>query len=209
MAITPFRPTFDPFTRIFDLMMGPQGGHAGAEMIRSPETDVVETEDGIDVVMEMPGMSPENIQIELENNVLTVTAEKQEEREEEKGTYHLAERRFGRFSRSFVLPRSVESDQIEARFENGVLRIHVPKSERSRRRRIEVGAGAGTTGQARDIGVQGGGRGGAEGGASRTGGQGEAAAAAPGRQGSASAPGAGQNRGGSSAGGAGGRGVKT
>jgi HSP20 family protein len=95
------------------------------------------------VAMEIPGMRPEDIEIDLENNVLTVSGEKQEERTEEKegGTYHLSERRYGRFSRSFVLPRDVESEQIQARTGDGLLRITVPKSERSRRRRIEVRSG--------------------------------------------------------------------
>ena len=66
--------------------------------------------------------------------------EKRQERSEddERNRWHLSERRYGRFSRSFVLPRDVESDRIEARFEHGVLRVTVPKSEKARRRRIEI-----------------------------------------------------------------------
>ncbi len=77
--------------------------------------------------------------------MLTISGEKQEERREgdENSTWHLSERRYGRFSRSFVLPRDVEQDRIQARFENGVLQVTIPKSERARRRRIEIRSGSG------------------------------------------------------------------
>jgi HSP20 family protein len=76
----------------------------------------------------------------VENNVLTIRGEKREERTEgENGRFHLSERRYGTFSRSFVLPSSVDSDHIEAAFEDGVLRVTIPKAERARKRRIDVG----------------------------------------------------------------------
>jgi HSP20 family protein len=142
MAITPYRPATELLTP-FEALFGPIGGNRMADVMRTPSADVVERENEIEVAMEIPGMRPEDIEIDLENNVLTVSGEKQEERTEEKegGTYHLSERRYGRFSRSFVLPRDVESEQIQARTGDGLLRITVPKSERSRRRRIEVRSG--------------------------------------------------------------------
>src|SRR5690606_15026177 len=80
----------------------------------------------------------------LENNILTISGEKRQDREEsdEKHRWHLSERRYGQFSRSFVLPRDVEQDNIEATFENGVLRVVIPKSERARRRKIEIRGGS-------------------------------------------------------------------
>jgi HSP20 family protein len=71
--------------------------------------------------------------------VLTISGEKTEKREQGAGeTYHLSERRWGRFSRSFVLPREVDQERIEASFENGVLTVTIPKSEKARRRKIAI-----------------------------------------------------------------------
>lgn len=144
MAITPYRPATDLFDPI-EAFFGPLTSSRMANVLRAPSADVVEREDEIEVVLEIPGMRPEDIDIDLENNVLTVSGEKSEEREEgqEGGTYHLSERRYGRFNRSFVLPRDVEPDGIRARCEDGLLTIRVPKSERARRRRIEVQRGDG------------------------------------------------------------------
>lgn len=146
MAITPYRYD-DSFDRLLGNLMGMNAGgtRSGGGLMRAPETDVVETEREIRVITEMPGLKRDNIEIDVENNVLTVRGEKREERTEgEEGRFHLAERRYGTFTRSFVLPRDVDSERIDARFEDGVLTVIIPKSERARRRRIEVqGSGAG------------------------------------------------------------------
>ncbi len=129
----------DPLDALFTNFMGGRQGN-GAPLMRAPETDVVETEREIRVVSEMPGLKRNDIEIDVENNVLTIRGEKREERTEgEKGRFHLAERRYGTFTRSFVLPRDVDPEQIQADFQDGVLTIAIPKSERVRRRRIQVG----------------------------------------------------------------------
>lgn len=145
MAIVPFRTSNEPLDRLFDSLLSTMGGGVhGGSLMRAPETDVVETENEILVSSEMPGLRPDDIEIDVENNVLTLRAEKSEERTEgEQGRYHLAERRFGVFSRSFVLPRDVDSDNIQADFRDGVLTVHITKSERARRRRIELRAEGG------------------------------------------------------------------
>jgi HSP20 family protein len=122
------RPFFDTF---FEHMVGP---------MRMPETDVTESENEIHVAMEIPGMRPEDINVELENNVLTISGEKKEEHEEREaeGRFHLSERRWGVFTRSFVLPREVQGEQIHADYDSGVLTIRIPKAESARRRRIDV-----------------------------------------------------------------------
>jgi HSP20 family protein len=158
MAITPYRSS-DPFDRLWDSLLGAGGGGhtaSGGGLMRAPLTDVVENEREIRVVAEVPGMKAEDLDLDLENNVLTIRGEKREERNEadEQGTYHLAERRYGQFSRSFVLPRDVDADAIEASFEDGVLTVRIPKSERARRRRIEIGGGGGNR---QAVSVQGGG----------------------------------------------------
>ena len=140
MALYPAR-FADPFDQMIDSIMGGRRNAIdGGALMRAPETDVFETEHAIRVVTEMPGLTRENIEVDVENNVLTIRGEKREETRQEEGTkYHLAERRWGTFTRSFVLPRDVDADNIQAEFENGVLTVTVPKSERARRRRIEVG----------------------------------------------------------------------
>ncbi len=146
MAISPTynRLPADPFS-LLDQFLGQGGGaRRNANLMRAPETDVVETEREIRVVTEMPGLKRENIEVDVENNVLTIRGEKREERTEgEQGKYHLAERRYGTFTRSFVLPRDVDADRIGAAFEDGVLTVSIPKSEKARRRRIDVGGNAG------------------------------------------------------------------
>ena len=145
MAITPYRTSGDLFAPMLEDFLRPVAGWGGrmAGMLRAPEADVVEAENEIRVTVELPGMRSEDIDLDLENNVLTISGEKKEERREEHETWHLSERRYGKFSRSFVLPRDVEPDQIQARFDNGVLNVTIPKSEKARRRRIEVQAGQG------------------------------------------------------------------
>jgi HSP20 family protein len=135
----------EPFDQLFDTFFGNTGRAAnGNSLMRAPETDVIETEREIRVVTEMPGLKRENIDIDIENNVLTIRGEKREQRTEgEKGRWHLAERRYGTFTRSFVLPRDVDADNIQAAFNDGVLTVTVPKSEKARRRRIQIGGEAG------------------------------------------------------------------
>ena len=145
MAITPTynRLPADPFS-VLDQFFGQGGTRQGGNLMRAPETDVVETEREIRVMVEMPGLKRENIEVDVENNVLTIRGEKREERTEgQEGRYHLAERRWGTFARSFVLPRDVDADNIQASFEDGVLTVRIPKSEKARRRKIDVGGNAG------------------------------------------------------------------
>lgn len=148
MAITPYRPTTDLFRSLLDDMpgLGAWGGRmSGMDLLRAPNADVMETTDDLRVTVELPGLRPEDVEVSLEDNVLTISGEKQEERRQEgrDERWHLAERRYGRFSRSFVLPRDVEHDRIQAHYENGVLHVTIPKSEKVKPRRIEIQDGNG------------------------------------------------------------------
>ena len=143
MAVSQFQSSGgDVLGPLLEDFLRPQGGRG---MLRAPEADVVETKDEIRVAVDAPGLAPDQIEISLENNVLTISGERRPEWTAEEGsrlTWHLAERRYGKFSRSFVLPRDVDQERIAARFDNGVLSITIPKSERARRRRIEVQGGS-------------------------------------------------------------------
>jgi len=144
MATRQYQPSADVFGPLFESFFGPNdGSNRLGNLMRAPAADVVETENALRVLVELPGISPENVSVDLENNVLTIQGNKPEQRSEgdEKHTWHLMERRYGTFSRSFMLPRDVDQERIEANFENGVLTVAIPKSERARRRRIEVRSG--------------------------------------------------------------------
>jgi HSP20 family protein len=141
MAIAPFLPA-SRLGGLLDELFVPFAGTRAGSFLRMPEAEVMETEDAIRVNLELPGLKPADVEVTLENNVLTVSGEKKEERGENGGSrWHLAERRYGSFSRSFVLPSHVEQDRIAARFEDGVLSITVPKGEAARRRRVQIGGG--------------------------------------------------------------------
>ncbi|NIX77452.1 Hsp20/alpha crystallin family protein [Microvirga terricola] len=150
----------DPFTslhremnRLFDdVLRGGGGGGvltmpetpAGGMMLM-PRVNVSETENEMLISAEMPGVSEKDIDVNLENDMLTIRAEKKFERKEEKEDFHFVERSFGTFQRSLRLPYMINPDQVKASFENGVLMIHLPKSkEQERSHRIQVEAGAGS-----------------------------------------------------------------
>ena len=105
-----------------------------------PPVSVEERGGEILLTAELPGMAADAVEIDLENNVLTISGEKHESREEgeQGGKYHLVERSFGSFRRSFTLPRTVRADGITADFENGLLTVRLPKAEEAVSRKIEV-----------------------------------------------------------------------
>ena len=107
-------------------------------------TEVVETADELRFDVEIPGVRLEDIDITLENNVLTITAEKKLERGEgrSESDYRLFERRYGRFQRSFTVPPTVRADQCDAHYDSGVLTLRLPKVEEAKPRRIRVEAGS-------------------------------------------------------------------
>src|SRR5687768_8869493 len=102
--------------------------------------DVHETDDAYTISPDVPGVSNENIDIRLHDDVLTISAETNHEAQEERGNALMKERRFGKFSRSLRFPVHVQNDAVEANFDNGVLTVTVPKAEEVKPRRIEVKA---------------------------------------------------------------------
>lgn len=106
--------------------------------------EVIETGDEIRFDIELPGFRSEDIEVTLENNVLTISGEKKLERENNESDYRLFERRYGRFQRSFTVPPTVRADATQARYENGVLTLRLPKAEEAKPRRIRIDAGSGS-----------------------------------------------------------------
>lgn len=104
----------------------------------NPSLDLMETEDSLVAAVEVPGINPDDIDISVTPNLLTVTGEKQQESGEHQKNCHVRERAYGRFSRSIPLPTAVNPEQVEARYKDGILSITMGKSQTAKGKRIEV-----------------------------------------------------------------------
>ena len=108
----------------------------------TPAVDIKETEGELRVELELPGLKPEDVEITAENGVLTIRGEKRSERkEDEQSRYHVVERTYGSFMRTFQLPQGIDEDQIGAEFDNGILSLRIPKAALPQPRRIQINAG--------------------------------------------------------------------
>ena len=126
--------------RLFNTAFDP--GSSGPALRRwVPAMDLVESGDEFVLRADLPGMSEEDIQIELEDGALTVSGERKAEHETHEEGFHRVERSFGAFSRSLTLPKGVDADAVSARFDRGVLEIHIPKPEQRKPRRISIANG--------------------------------------------------------------------
>ncbi len=130
------------FERFFDepffgagRLLSQPGSWAGAW---SPSVDVSEGEDAFTVRMELPGVDPDDIDVSLSGDALTVSGEKKEESEERRGGYCYAERRFGSFRRTVPLPAPVDQEKIAAEYDKGVLKVRIEKSAAATARRIPI-----------------------------------------------------------------------
>jgi HSP20 family protein len=106
----------------------------------SPKIDISEGEKNIKVIAEIPGVKKEDIKIVIQDNIITIEGEKKKEEKIEEHNYYRTERSYGSFRRSFTLPAEVDNDNIDAKFENGVLNIDIKKAEikKAKERIIEL-----------------------------------------------------------------------
>jgi HSP20 family protein len=116
---------------------GPWGGGSVAAAW-TPSCDVFEDQENLRIVLELPGVKPEDVKLSVENQVLTISGEKRQTAQEQSERWHRYERSYGTFERMFTLPNSVDADRIDARIDNGVLTVTLPKAERSKPRQIQV-----------------------------------------------------------------------
>ncbi len=130
----------EPFYRLFETLFNQDQGEDIGTRSWAPPVDVSETEDAYVVKAELPGMSREDLDITLENNVLRIAGERKFDRDEKKENYHRIERSYGAFSRAFALPTQVDAEKVEATFKDGVLTVTVPKAEQARPRKISIAA---------------------------------------------------------------------
>ncbi|HLB26818.1 MAG TPA: Hsp20/alpha crystallin family protein [Dehalococcoidia bacterium] len=113
---------------------------AGAEVGYIP-LDVAETDDGFEVEAALPGLKPDDVEVQVHGDTVTIRGEAKEETEEKDKNWLRRERRYGMFARSFTLPTALDAEKAAADFQNGVLKLHLPKSEAGRPKTIKVGSG--------------------------------------------------------------------
>lgn len=137
---------FEPFREIAALQnemsrfLNRLEGDGRSQQSWVPAVDAWETEDEVVYALDLPGIPEDKISVELDDNALTVTAEREQTSETSSDRFHRVERRFGTFSRTLGLPHGVREDQIKAEYRNGVLELHVQKPEQPKPRRIQVGS---------------------------------------------------------------------
>jgi HSP20 family protein len=125
------------FNAVFDAPA--TGGNGGTLRRWMPAMDLVESGDHFVLRADLPGMSEDDVKIELEDGTLTVSGERKAEHEEKEEGYYRVERAFGSFSRSLTLPKGVNPDEVTASFDRGVLEVRIPKPEERKPRRISIG----------------------------------------------------------------------
>ncbi|MBC7363251.1 MAG: Hsp20/alpha crystallin family protein [Candidatus Aminicenantes bacterium] len=146
MAITkwdPFKDIMilrDRMNRLFeDLVTSPR--FEDSELIQStwsPAVDIYETENELVLTAELPGIDEKDVEIKIEDNTLSIKGERKFEKETKEENYHRIERAYGSFFRSFSLPNYVDQEKISAEFENGLLKIHMPKKPEVKPRKVKI-----------------------------------------------------------------------
>ena len=142
---------WDPFKEMEDLQNRLSGvfgrapqrrGNGEEESITvlewEPLVDIIEDDKEYIIKTELPEVKKEDVRVSVENGVLTITGERKFEKEEKNKKYHRVERAYGSFARSFTLPEVAEADKVNAEFKDGVLKVHLPKSEKAKPKQIEV-----------------------------------------------------------------------
>jgi HSP20 family protein len=124
-------PEFEPFR---SLEIPERLKHWGA----TPRIDVSETDKSYELTAEIPGMEEKDVEVTLTENMLTINGEKHEEREEKEKNYHVRERRYGSFHRTFTVPPDVDANKISAQFAKGVLTVSLPKTKKPRGKRRQI-----------------------------------------------------------------------
>ena len=121
-----------------DLLDSMVSARSGSNVVWAPPINVRENDEQVIVEAELPGVRADDVDISVENGMLTIAGEKRADQERNEESWHIVERRYGRFERSFTIARTVDVENIRASFEDGVLRIVLPKREEARPRRIRV-----------------------------------------------------------------------
>ena len=131
----------DELSRLFGRTFG------GSEVLRpsagadwTPSMDVYEAEDQIVATLELPGIEPDNVDVSVEDSILTISGRREFSDEVKEESYHRVERRYGSFTRAITLPQTADTEKVNADFDNGVLTIEVGKAEKAKPKKIQVKA---------------------------------------------------------------------
>jgi len=138
----PFRSLQDEMDEMFSRFSERWNGEQGLAGMRIPSVDLSETDGELQIAVEMPGLKPEEIDIDVSGNTVRISGEHKEEKKEEKEEkgrrYHRIERRSGSFFRTVELPCSVEEDKVAAEYKDGVLKVTLPKAEEAKTHKVKV-----------------------------------------------------------------------
>ena len=129
-------PSMDDFIERF--FYGWPSFERGTETTWTPRADIHETDKEILINVELPGINKKDVKVEAKNNVLTISGERKEEKKIDEKNYYRIERHYGKFERSFGLPETVTPEKVSARFNNGVLTVSLPKTEKVKAKEIPV-----------------------------------------------------------------------
>ncbi|MBN2807941.1 MAG: Hsp20/alpha crystallin family protein [Deltaproteobacteria bacterium] len=128
----------DRINNLFEDSMGYRDDRSLASTTWKPLVDIFEDEEAITIKAELPEVDEKDVQINLDNNMLTIKGERKLEKEEKKESYHRVERYYGQFQRSFELPTTVDRKNIAASYDKGVLKIVLPKKEESQPKKVKI-----------------------------------------------------------------------
>jgi HSP20 family protein len=134
----------DEMTRLFAGAVPRGSGEQMSHGSWMPSVDIYEDKDRLVLEADLPGMKREDFEISVENNVITLRGERKFEKKVEGDNYHRVERSYGSFTRSFTLPQTITAEGAAAEFENGILRVSLPKREETKARKIEITGGGNT-----------------------------------------------------------------
>jgi len=144
IARDPFLDLHREMNRLFDDSLRGMAAGSGTSSMLSPDIDIIETDNGLELTAELPGVAKEDIDLRLDGDQLTISGEKRKERKDEKSRF--IERSYGNFTRSFTLPFTPDVDRVEADCNQGVLTIKLPRgAEQDRSKRIAIGGTSGKT----------------------------------------------------------------
>jgi HSP20 family protein len=126
--------------RLFDTFFGGRPDAGSRRWV--PAMDLVETDDHLVLRADLPGLSEDDVEIEVKDNLVTISGERKAEKEERGEGYYRIERASGGFSRSLSLPEGVDAEEVTAEFDKGVLEVRIPKPEETKPHRVQISAGS-------------------------------------------------------------------
>jgi len=133
----------DRMNRLFRDSYGPEGREENLNNTSfAPPVDVYEDEHSVNLKIEVPGVDEKDIDVRIENNVLTVHGERKFEREEKQENFRRVERQYGSFTRTFTLPTTVDAEKVSASYDKGILKIALPKNAEAKPKQIKVSVGS-------------------------------------------------------------------